>query len=106
MQFFNSHTFWFVEGIFFCLVIIGLKIWAEDRGIPMRLWKWVLLVAWMLLLGFTLAFVGTSLGENEPVAATKGGILFGIIVVITGVVLWRLIMIGRQEGDTDTPQDA
>ena len=106
MQFFNSHFFWFLEGILFCLFIVGFKVWAEDRRIPMPAWKWFLLVVWLVLLGFTLAFVGTSLGEREVNAAVKGGILFGIIVVVSGVGLWRLLLIGRQTCDRDAPADS
>lgn len=106
MQLFNSPFFWFLEGILFCLVIMGFKVWAEDRRVPMPFWKWLLLVAWMALLGFTLAFMETSLGEGEVNAAVKGGILFGIVVVISGVGLWRLIMIGRRTRDRDAPADS
>ena len=68
MEFFNSGLFWFIEGILFCLAVMGFKIWAEDRSIGMPYWKWLALAAWILLFGFTVAFVGTSLGENEPAA--------------------------------------
>ncbi|MHC4696717.1 MAG: hypothetical protein ACYTFA_08250 [Planctomycetota bacterium] len=106
MQFFNSHSFWFLEGIFVCLAIMGFKAWAEDHRIPMPFWKWLLLVAWMVLLGFTLAFIGTSLGEREVYAALRGGILFGIVVIVSGVALWRILMIGRHTGDTDASADS
>lgn len=93
MNFFNSGLFWFIEGIFACLVIIGIKIWMEDRGIPMPYWKWLLFGLWILFLGFTIAFIGTNLGEKEVTAAFKGGILFGLISIILGVGLWRLLLI-------------
>ncbi len=93
MNFFNSGLFWFIEGIFACLVIIGIKIWMEDRGIPMPFWKWLLFGFWILFLGFTIAFIGTNIGENETTAAVKGGILFGLISIISGVGLWRLLLI-------------
>ena len=94
MQIFNSGFFWFAEGILFCLVIIGFRAWASGRGIPLPAWKWVALLAWLLIAGFSIAFIGTSLGENEPTAAVRGGLLFGLITVITGVGLWRLLLIG------------
>ena len=92
MQFFTSGLFWFLEGIFACLFIIGFKFWAEDRGYALPFWKWLLLGIWVVLCGFTIAFVGTSLGEGEPNAALFGGIIFGLITVITGVGLWRIII--------------
>lgn len=93
MHFFNSGLFWFIEGIFTCLVVIGLKIWMEDKGIPMLFWKWLLLGLWVLFFGFTIAFVTTSLGENEPAAAKVGGIVFGLISLVTGFGLWRLLLL-------------
>lgn len=106
MEFFNSHLFWFLEGILFCLLLAGFKVWAEDRHIPMPFWKWLLVIGWVVFAGFTVAFIGTSLGEREATAAAKGGILFGILTVVAGVVIWRLLMIGRRTGDNDTPADA
>ncbi len=95
MSFFTSGLFWFIEGILACMVAIGFKTWMEDRGTPMPWWKWVLFATWILLLGFTIAFIFTSAGENEMDAAVKGGIIFGIVTVITGVGLWRVINIGQ-----------
>ncbi len=95
MSFFNSGLFWFIQGIFVCLIVMGFKIWTEDREIPMPLWKWVLLGMWVFLFGFTIAFVGTNLGEKEPHAALLGGIVFGLIAIITGIGLWLLLLIGK-----------
>jgi hypothetical protein len=102
MSFFTSGAFWFVEGVLAVLAIIGLKIWMEDRNVPMRLWKWLLVMAWMLMTGFTIAFIGTSVGENEMVAAQKGGIVFSVACVIAGVVIWRLLQIGRVKTFADS----
>ncbi|MBC8372666.1 MAG: hypothetical protein ISS69_17115 [Phycisphaerae bacterium] len=104
MWFFTSGAFWFAEGIVFVLAITGLKVWMEDRNTPFGLWKCLLASLWMLMLGFTIAFIGTSVGENEIVAAKKGGIIFSVICFITGVVVWRLLRIGRVKiapGDED-----
>ena len=91
MEFFTSGLFWFIEGVLACLAVIGLKLWAQDRGIPMPWWKWPLAALWICLAGFTLAFVGTSLGEGEPRAAAMGGIIFGVLSIIVGVAFWRLL---------------
>lgn len=95
MSFFTSGAFWFAEGVLCVLAAIGLKVWMDDRNTPMGLWKWLLVGAWMLMFGFTIAFIGTSVGENEMVAAQKGGIMFSVICVIAGAVVWRLLQIGR-----------
>ena len=91
MQFFTSGIFWFFEGLLFCLAIAGLRIWTEDRNIPMPLWKWVLVVVWILFAGFTIAFIGTSLGEHETTAAIWGGLIFGIGTVICFLILLRVL---------------
>ena len=93
MEFFNSGLFWFIEGILATLFILGFKAWMEDRGVPMSWWKWISLVIWILFAGFSIAFVGTSIGENEMTAAFRGGIIFGVITIVSGMVLWRLLNI-------------
>jgi hypothetical protein len=94
MIFFTSGLFWFLEGIMACLMVIGFKVWTEDRGIPMPPWKWILFGLWACFAAFTIAFVGTSIGESEMDAAVKGGILFGVISVITAVGFWRFLLRG------------
>ena len=96
MSFFNSGLFWFIEGILVCLVVIGLKVRMEDKGIPMPVWKWLVFVIWVLLLGFTIAFVFTSLGEGEPSAVLYGSIIFGVITIVSGAGVWRLLHIKKK----------
>ncbi len=99
-SFFTSGFFWFFEGILACLVIIAIRLWAEDRGVPMPFWKWILVVCWMIGFGFTIAFVGTSIGENEMRAAQLGGLIFGTVVIIMGIILWRVILLGRKKEES------
>ena len=106
MWFFTSGAFWFVEGILAVLAMIGLKVWMEERHTPMPLWKWVVVVLWLLMLGFTIAFIGTSVGENEMVAAQKGGIILSVVCVIMGAGVWRLLQIGRVKATADSETDA
>ena len=94
MGFFTSGIFWFAEGVLACLMVLGFRAWMEDRGAPMPWWKWLLFGLWIMLAGFTLAFVGTSLGENEPDAALKGGVLFGVATIVSAVALWRILKVG------------
>lgn len=94
MSFFTSGGFWFIEGICACLVVLGLKAHLEDRNIKTPIWKWILFLLWLGFTGFTIAFIFTSMGENEMDAALKGGIIFGLVSVISGVGLWRLLMKG------------
>ena len=101
MSFFASGTFWFIEGILAILVLIGFKTWMEDRRTPMPFWKWAVLCVWLVIVGFTIAFIGTSIGENEIVAAKKGGIIFSVVCVITGAGGWQLLRIGRAKVSVD-----
>ncbi len=95
MEFFNGGMFWFIEGILFTLIIISVNIWAKDKNITITSWKWLLLILWIVLLGFSIAFVTTSYGEGEPTAGFRGGMLFGLITIISGVGLWRVILMGK-----------
>jgi hypothetical protein len=104
MSFFTSGYFWFLEGILLCLVVLGVRAWAEGRGLPVPVWQWALIVIWLIYCGFTLAFVGTCLGEKEQHAALLGGTFFGLIAVIGGVGLYRLLNLARhckKETDED-----
>ena len=94
----NSGLFWFVEGILFCIMVLGLRAWAQDGAIPTPWWKWVAFVAWVLLASFASGFATTSWGEDEPTAAIRGGLLFGFLAVASGVALWRIWMIGAESG--------
>jgi hypothetical protein len=106
MRIFDSGLFWFVEGILFVVVILGLQAWARDQGIILRWWKWVLFVLWLILAGFTIAFVGTSYGEGESVAGTRGGLLFGLMTIIAGVGLWRVLASGGGSAEESGPSGA
>lgn len=109
MQIFNSSIFWFIEGILLCLALVGFRVWAEDRGVALNIWKWALLLLWVLFTGFTIAFVGTGLGENEPTAAYMGGLIFGLISIISAVALWRFAFAAKKSAITpnksSTPEE-
>ena len=94
MQIFNSGFFWFVEGILFVVAVLGFRAWARDRGIRLTPTRWALVLMWAFLAGFCIAFVGTSFGEGEPTAAARGGLLFGLVAILSGVGLWRFLVSG------------
>ena len=101
MSFFTSGAFWFLEGVLAVGALVGLKVWMEDRRTPMPLWKWPIAAAWLVMAGATIAFIATSIGENEIVAAVKGGIIFSVLCIIVAAAAWRLLQIGRVK---DTPE--
>ena len=95
MTFFTSGAFWFLEGLVACLLINSIRLWTRDRGIHMPAWKWIIVSLWLFFAGFSIAFVGTSLGENETTAALRGGLLCGVIAIIAAVAGWRILGFGR-----------
>ena len=93
MDFFEGGTFWFIEGLLAALAIIALRTWAQDKGIRMPFWKWPVVVGWVLFLGVSIAYVGTSIGEGERHAAFLGAICEAVMASISGVVVWRLLRV-------------
>ncbi len=91
MSFFTSGTFWFIEGIFFVVLILALRVWLKQKGTAMTWWKWILLVIWIFMAGFTAAFIGTNLGEGETTAALRGGGGSAVLVLIYALVLMRVL---------------
>lgn len=95
MAFFTSGLFWFFEGVIASLLLNAIRLWTLDRAVPMPPWKWLVLTLWFLFAGFVIAFVGTSFGENEPTAAWKGGLIFGLVTIVAAAALWRLLGFNR-----------
>ncbi len=95
MNILSGGTILFLEGILLVVVILALKVWREDAGRPLKAWQWGLVVFWLFFFGLGCAFVGTSLGEGEPVAAMKGGLFLGFISLLTGVAIWRFALQGQ-----------
>jgi uncharacterized membrane protein len=95
MTFFNSGFFWFLEGVLACVLFFSLRKWLKEHAVNMTIVKWILLWAWIVLVGFTFAYVGVCMGEGEATAAGKGGVLFGLISILSGAVLWRILKTDR-----------
>ena len=90
---FFKPIFWIIMGLLFALIIAGAPIWAQDLGLQMTWWKWILSGLWYVLLSFTFAGSFTLLGEREPGAWYKFMGFHLIIVVVSGVVLWFLLKV-------------
>ncbi|MEA5024171.1 hypothetical protein SDC9_09281 [bioreactor metagenome] len=77
-----------------CLVIfvMGLKQWANDNQRQITWWKWALVALWVIVGAMSVAFITTSLGENEMKAAIRGSIFFLPLTVISGGLLWRFVL--------------
>ena len=88
---FFKPIFWIVMGLIYALTIAGAPLWAEDLGLHMTWWKWILAGLWYVLLSFTFAGSFTLLGEKEPGAWYKFLGFHLIIAIIFGVIVWSLI---------------
>ena len=90
---FFKPVFWTVMGLIYAMIIAGAPIWAEDLGIRMNWFKWILCALWYALLSFSLAGTFTLLGEREPGAWYKFlGFHLGLTVLF-GAVIWGLFAI-------------
>jgi len=88
---FLEPLFWIIMGLLYALIGYSATVWANDLGLKMNLWKWVLTIIWFVFLSLIVAGGFTLIGENEA----KAGIYFlgsGIVLsVILGVILWRIL---------------
>ena len=83
--------FWIVMGLLYALMIAGAPVWAEDMGLQMNLWKWLLVAIWFCLLSAGIAAGFTIIGEKEPRAGQIIGGLAVVIMIILGIGLWLLL---------------
>ena len=84
----------FANGLMFlglAIAFFSLYHYMKATNRKMSWWKWVLTVLWGSLLMLSFAVVFTFVGEGEPQAAGPGALFFGIILLVTGVLLWRLL---------------
>ncbi|WP_420644354.1 hypothetical protein [Candidatus Leptofilum sp.] len=90
-MFFEGNVFWFLMGMLAILVGVGFKAFADDRGWQLNWWKWLLVIVWYLIFNMSFLAWGTLIGEFEPGAGWKMGVLGLFISLILGVGLWRLL---------------
>ncbi|MBW1767301.1 MAG: hypothetical protein JRJ65_09660 [Deltaproteobacteria bacterium] len=83
--------FWIVMGLIYAVIIVGAKVWAEDLGLQMTWWKWLLSAIWYCLLSFSFAAGFTLIGEKEPKAGYRFLGTFLAITIISGFGLWYLV---------------
>lgn len=90
---FQGGIFWMIMGALSVLVAIGATLWAKDLGLKMNWLRWVLVVAWYLLLMLTVASPFTLIGENEAAAGLRIIPFMLVPTIILGVGLWRLLKV-------------
>lgn len=92
-EIFREPLFWMLMGVCYTLIVISASVWAKDLGLKMNFWKWLFAIFWFLLLTTTIAGGFTLIGENESHAGTYFLGFFGVIDVVLGVALWRVLKI-------------
>ena len=90
---FQGGIFWMIMGALSVLVGIGATLWAKDLGLKMNWLRWILVVAWYLLLMLTVASPFTLIGENEAGAGMRIIPFLLVPTIILGVGLWRLLKV-------------
>ncbi len=99
---FGGAGLWFFLGMVFILVAAGARHWANDLGLRMTWWKWLLAAAWYALLNLTVAAPMTLVGENEAGAGGRLLAAMAVLTVILGVGLWRVLAAGAEaEAEAD-----
>ena len=93
----NTVLFSFIFGAVTGLVVAGAIVWAQDLGLKMTWWKWLLAGWWYILLNFFVFLDFTMIGEGEAGAGWKMLLFQGVIMVILGVGLVRLLWAGREK---------
>ncbi len=86
--------FWIGMGLLYALIIVGARIWAQDLGLKMTWWKWLLTAIWYILLSVSISGAFTLFGENESRAGYYFLGIFVTITVILGAGLWRILLAG------------
>jgi len=92
----NTVLFAFIIGALLGLVIAAALAWAKDLGLVMNWWKWGLTALWYLLLNFCIFLDFTMIGEGETGAGLRMLLFQGLIMIVLGAGLVRLLMTGRK----------
>jgi len=92
-----SFAYWIVFGAVTVFVIFGAKAFLEDKQIPMKWWKWVVLALWYMVFFGLIAAPFTIMGEGESAAGWRMLAFNAAVVVVTGLIAWRLILLDRKK---------
>ncbi len=90
------NLLWLLLGMLLGLVAAGARVWARDLGLVMTWWKWLLAALWYGGLLLTVAAPMTLAGEQEAGAGLRLLLVMGVILIILGAGLWRLLTTGRR----------
>ena len=60
--------------------------------VKFKIWQYIVIGAWYFLMLLTAGFINTSVGEGEPRAAGMALLIFGGILLVLAVVLYRFVI--------------
>ncbi len=83
--------FWMCMGVLIALFFMGLRYWLADANIRMNGWKWLILSGWFFFLAITVAAAFTLMGEGEWTAGKRFLLFFGIVLLLAGSGVWKLL---------------
>lgn len=83
--------FWMAIGLLIAFFFFGLRYWFQDLKIRMYWWKWLLVVIWLIILAVILGGAFTLIGENEPKAGVRFLLFFGVIILLIGGGIWKIV---------------
>ena len=103
-----TFVVWMIVGATGVLVVLGANEWFKDRGIVMTWWKWLLLTVWYIAAMMAIAAPFTIMGEGEVSAGWRMLFMNSVILIISGVIVYRILTIGaqKQEASLEPPQEA
>ena len=93
----NFVIFAFIVGLFTGAVVMGASSWARALGLKMNWWLWLLCALWYILLLFLIFAAFTLIGEGEVSAALKILGISGVVLVVLGAVLARILLAHRKQ---------
>jgi len=94
-MFTTSMLLMLIIGLVTVPLIIGAVTLAKDMRLKMNWWKWTLSGLWYSFLIFSVYLCFTFMGEGEVAAGWKMLLFLGVILIVLGVGLIRLLLAGR-----------
>jgi len=78
----------------FASALYFLRHYLKDSERKMTWWKWAIAGLWGLLVLFAGAVLGTFIGEGVTRAVFPASVFFGVILLISGIIVYRLVISG------------
>ncbi|MBT3245027.1 MAG: hypothetical protein HN352_17925 [Bacteroidetes bacterium] len=94
-MFTTSMLLMLIIGLVTVPLVMGAVALTRDMKLNMNWWKWTLTGLWYFLLLFCIYLDFTFMGEGEIAAAWKLLLFEGVILLILGVGLVRILLSGR-----------